>query len=52
VGDSRSDLPLFGAVGFSVALNGTQAANAAASVAIQTDNLADVLGLIPGLLRR
>lgn len=49
VGDSRSDLPLFGAVGFSVALNATAAAKAAASVAIETDDLVDVLHTIPGL---
>jgi phosphoserine phosphatase len=49
VGDSRSDIPLFGAVGFSVALNATDAAKAAASVAIETDDLGDVLQVIPGL---
>jgi phosphoserine phosphatase len=52
VGDSRSDIPLFGAVGFSVALNATPTAVAAASVAIQTNDLSDVLKLIPGLLAR
>jgi phosphoserine phosphatase len=52
VGDSRSDIPLFGAVGFSVALNATPTAIAAASVAIQTDDLTDVLKLVPGLLER
>jgi phosphoserine phosphatase len=50
VGDSRSDIPLFGAVGFSVALNATAAAKAAASVAIDTDDLSNVLGVIPGLI--
>jgi phosphoserine phosphatase len=50
VGDSRSDIPLFGAVGFSVALNATAAATAAASVAIQTNDLNDVLKLVPRLL--
>jgi len=49
VGDSRSDIPLFGAVGFSVALNASPAAKAAASVAIESDNLNDVLYLVPGL---
>ena len=49
VGDSRSDIPLFGAVGFSVALNATNAAKAAASVAIETNDLGDVLQAIPGL---
>jgi phosphoserine phosphatase len=52
VGDSRSDIPLFGTVGFSVALNATTTAAAAASVAIQTNDLSDVLKLIPGLLAR
>ena len=52
VGDSRSDIPLFGAVGFSVALNATATAAAAASVAIQTNDLTDVLKLVPGLLER
>jgi phosphoserine phosphatase len=50
VGDSRSDLPLFGAVGFSVALNATEAAKAAASIAIESDDLSDVLGAVPGLM--
>jgi phosphoserine phosphatase len=50
VGDSRSDIPLFGAVGFSVALNATVTATAAASVAIQTNDLNDVLKLVPRLL--
>jgi phosphoserine phosphatase len=52
VGDSRSDIPLFGAVGFSVALNATPTATAAASAAIQTNDLTDVLKLVPGLLVR
>lgn len=47
VGDSRSDVPLFGAVGFSVALNATPQAREAASVAIDTEDLTDVLDLIP-----
>jgi len=50
VGDSRSDIPLFGAVGFSVALNATPAAKAAASVAIETDDLSEVLAVVPGLM--
>lgn len=52
VGDSRSDIPLFGAVGFSVAINATAAAKAAASTSIQTNDLNDVLALVPGLMRR
>jgi phosphoserine phosphatase len=47
IGDSRSDIPLFGCVGFSIALNATPAARAAATVAIDTDDLTDILALIP-----
>jgi phosphoserine phosphatase len=47
VGDSRSDIPLFEAVGFSVALNATPQARAAATVAVDTDDLTDILDLIP-----
>lgn len=47
VGDSRSDIPLFEAVGFSVALNATPQARDVATVAIDTEDLTDVLDLIP-----
>jgi phosphoserine phosphatase len=47
IGDSRSDVPLFGAVGFSIALNATPQAREAASVAIDAEDLTDILGLIP-----
>jgi phosphoserine phosphatase len=47
IGDSRSDLPLFSAVGLAIALNATPAAAAAAHVAIETDDLRDVLAAIP-----
>ncbi len=47
VGDSRSDIPLFEAVGFSVALNATPQAREAASVSLDTEDLTDVLDLIP-----
>jgi phosphoserine phosphatase len=47
VGDSRSDVPLFGAVGLSIALNATADAREAASVAIDTEDLTDILELIP-----
>jgi phosphoserine phosphatase len=47
VGDSRSDVPLFEAVGLSIALNATPQARAAASVALDTENLTDILDLIP-----
>jgi HAD superfamily phosphoserine phosphatase-like hydrolase len=49
VGDSRSDLHTFAAVGFSVALNATPEAVAAADVALQSDTLTEVLDLVPGL---
>jgi phosphoserine phosphatase len=48
VGDARSDIPLFGVAGFSVALNATPAAQAAASISLRTDWLPDVLSAIPG----
>ena len=50
IGDSRSDIPLFGAVGFSVALNATAAAKAAAAAAIETDDLHEILRVVPGLV--
>jgi phosphoserine phosphatase len=50
VGDSRSDIPLFKAVGYAVAVNATAQAATAAACAIQTRNLADVLKVIPGLM--
>ncbi|MEA5075794.1 MAG: HAD-IB family phosphatase [Coriobacteriia bacterium] len=50
VGDSRSDLPLFDAVGFSVALNASPQAVKHAQVALETDSLLDVLRVIPGLM--
>jgi phosphoserine phosphatase len=49
VGDARSDIPLFGAVGFSVALNATPVAQAAASISLRSDRLPDVLAVIPRL---
>jgi phosphoserine phosphatase len=49
VGDSRSDIPLFNAVGFSVAFNGDDSANSAALASIESDSLLDILPLIPGL---
>ncbi len=50
VGDARSDLPLFAAVGFSVALNATAQARAAASIALDDSHLNSVLAHVPGLL--
>lgn len=46
VGDSRSDLPLFRRAGRSVALNATLDARGAATVALDTDDLRDVLPLL------
>jgi phosphoserine phosphatase len=46
VGDSRSDVPLFGAVALSIALNATSQAREAASVAIDTEDLTDILDLV------
>ena len=50
VGDSRSDIPLFSAVGYSIAINATKAARQAASCAIDTEDMTDVLKLIPGIV--
>jgi len=47
VGDSRSDVPLFEAVGFSIALNATAQARDAATVALDSESLTDVLSVIP-----
>ncbi len=49
IGDSRSDIPLFNVVGYSVALNASPQAMENASVALETDSLLDVLRVIPGL---
>jgi phosphoserine phosphatase len=50
IGDGRSDLPMFGAVGFSVALNASPAARAAASVAVDSRSFIDALRAVPDLL--
>jgi phosphoserine phosphatase len=46
VGDARSDLPLFRRTGRSVALNATPEARRAATCAIDTEDLRDVLDLL------
>jgi phosphoserine phosphatase len=46
VGDSRSDIPLFRAVGLAIAFNASPDAAAAAHIAIETANLADILPTI------
>ncbi len=43
IGDSRSDLPLFAAVGHAIALNATNDAREAAHTTVDTDDLRDVL---------
>jgi len=50
IGDSRSDLPLFEAVGFSVALNATSDARSAASVAVDGTSFLAALHAVPDLL--
>jgi phosphoserine phosphatase len=47
IGDSRSDIELFKQAGFSIAINATEQAKAAAMTSIETDYLPDVLELIP-----
>ena len=47
VGDSRSDVPLFEEVGFAVAVNASEQAREAADVAVDTEDLTEVLQLIP-----
>jgi HAD superfamily phosphoserine phosphatase-like hydrolase len=46
IGDSRSDLPTFARVGFSIALNADDAAREAATVSLDTEDLRDVLPLL------
>jgi phosphoserine phosphatase len=46
VGDSRSDIPLFGRVGLAIALNATPEARRAAHVSLDADDLRDVLPLL------
>ena len=49
VGDSRSDIPLFECVGCSIAINATELARKAASCSLDTNNLTDILRIVPGL---
>lgn len=49
IGDSRSDLPLFRAVGFSVALNASSDARATASTAVDGPSFLAALHAVPGL---
>jgi len=50
VGDSRSDLPLFASVGLSVAFNASADARAAATVAVDGEDLRDVLPALSRLV--
>ena len=50
IGDGRSDLPMFAAAGFSVGLNASPAARAAASVSVDSQSFLDALRAVPGLL--
>ncbi len=50
IGDSRSDLPLFKAVGFSVAFNATPDARAAASTTVDSSSFLAALHAVPELL--
>jgi len=49
VGDSHSDVPMFRAVGFSIALNATDDAKAVASVSVNSGTVVDIFSVIPGL---
>lgn len=50
IGDGRSDVPLFHAVGFSVAINASAEAQAAASAVVQSQSFLAALTAVPGLL--
>lgn len=46
VGDSRSDIPLFERVGFSIALNATPRARQVADVSLQAEDARDLVALL------
>jgi phosphoserine phosphatase len=50
IGDGRSDVPMFHSAGFSVAINASSEVQAAASAAVDSQSLLDVLAAVPGLL--
>lgn len=52
IGDGRSDLPLFAAAGFSVALNASREVREAASVTVTSTSFLPALEAVPGLLDR
>ena len=50
VGDGRSDIPLFRAAGFSVAVNARNGVETCADASVRTESLAEALSGVPGLL--
>ena len=50
IGDGQSDIPMFRTVGYSVALNASPEARAAASTAVDSPSFVDALRCVPGLL--
>ena len=50
VGDSHSDIPMFQVVGFSIALNASPEAQAAATLKVNSDSLIVISQLIPGFI--
>jgi phosphoserine phosphatase len=50
IGDGHSDLPMFAAAGFSVGLDPSPAARAAASASVDSHSFLDALRVVPGLL--
>ena len=46
IGNSFTDIPMFKATGFSIAINADEYTEAAATVKLKTDNFADILDLI------
>ncbi|HEX8596386.1 MAG TPA: HAD hydrolase family protein [Pseudomonas sp.] len=52
VGDSVSDIPLFEAVGYSIALNANQQAKDKAHTTLDSDSLFEIIVLILASMRR
>lgn len=46
IGNSFTDIPMFRATGYSIAINADEYTEAAATVKLKTDNIADILDLI------
>ncbi len=49
IGDSRSDFPLFGAAGHSIAFNGCKDARRLAAVSVKSTSLLDIRNAVPDL---